>query len=129
MILPAPPRVLVVTYDVVGPLMAGPGIRAWEFARVLGQHFPTTLAAPPPAPVSAPGFAMAELPLEQAEQEVLVRLIREHDIIVAQMLPLYLLPDDILQDKYFVVDLYCPWLIENLEHYRAEETKDPGWLA
>lgn len=129
MIVPAPPRVLIVTYDVVGPLMAGPGIRAWEFARVLGQHFPTTLAAPPPVPVSAPGFAMAALPLEQIEQEALVRLIREHDIIVAQTLPLHLLPDDILHDKYFIVDLYCPWLIENLEHYRAEDTNDPGWLT
>lgn len=125
--MPALPRVLIVTYDVVGPMMAGPGIRAWEFARVLGRSFPTTLAAPPPTPRETPGFTMAELPLEQIEQEALVKLIRAHDIIVAQVLPFQLLPDGILDDKYFIVDLYCPWLIENLEHYRLEEKKDPAW--
>src|SRR5437667_12667470 len=119
----APPRVLVVTYDVIGPVMAGPGIRAWEFARVLSRSFPTTLAAPPPNPTDVQRFTMAELPLEHLEQEPLIKLIREHDIIIAQVLPLYLMPDDILKDKYFIVDLYCPWLIENLEHYRMEEKK------
>jgi glycosyltransferase involved in cell wall biosynthesis len=125
----APPRVLVVTYDVIGPVMAGPGIRAWEFARGLGQHFPTTLAAPPPIPVRGEGFRMAELPLEQIEQAALMKLIRAHDIIVAQTLPLHLLPDDALAGKYFIVDLYCPWIIENLEHYRREEHDDPAWMA
>jgi glycosyltransferase involved in cell wall biosynthesis len=109
--------------------MAGPGIRAWEFARVLGRHFPTTLAAPPPVPVKVEGFTMAELPLEQIEQAALAKLIRAHDIIIAQTLPLYLMPDDVLADKYFIVDLYCPWIIENLEHYRLEEHEDPAWMA
>lgn len=127
--MPAPPRVLVVTYDVIGPAMAGPGIRAWEFARVLSGAFPTTLAAPSPIPTSAPGFRVAEFPLGPLEKETLVRLIGEHDIIIAQVLPLYLLPDGILKDKYFIVDLYCPWLVENLEHYRMEEGKDPTWLV
>ncbi len=124
-----PPRVLVVTYDVIGPTMAGPGIRAWEFARVLGRLFPTTLAAPPPIPVDVEDFAMAELPLEQIEQAALRALIREHDIIIAQTLPFHLLPDDILKDKYFIADLYCPWLIENLEHYRLEDHRDPSWMG
>jgi len=124
-----PPRILIVTYDVIGPVMAGPGIRAWEFARVLGRHFPTTLAAPPPIPGDVEGFMVAELPFEQTRQVDLVKLIREHDIIIAQTLPLYLIPDDALEGKYFIVDLYCPWIIESLEHYRLEEHKDPAWMA
>lgn len=124
-----PPRVLIITYDVIGPTMAGPGIRAWEFARALGTLFPTTLAAPPPIPHDVEHFVMAELPLEQIEQTELKALIRDHDIIVAQTLPFHLLPDDILQDKYFIADLYCPWLIENLEHYRLEDHRDPSWMG
>ncbi|MCA1722818.1 MAG: glycosyltransferase family 1 protein, partial [Thermomicrobia bacterium] len=124
-----PPRVLIVTYDVIGPTMAGPGIRAWEFARALGRHFPTTLAAPPPTPMQVEGFTMAELPLEQIEQAALMALIGAHDIIIAQILPFHLMPDDALAGKYFIVDLYCPWLIENLEHYRLEEHDDPAWMA
>lgn len=37
--------VLVHTNDAVGERMAGPGIRAWHFARELAKHFPTTLVA------------------------------------------------------------------------------------
>lgn len=122
------PRVLVVTYDVVGPSMAGPGIRAWEFARVLGQHFPTTLAAPSPAPTDAPGFTVTHLAVGEPDEETLIRLIRAHDIIVAQTLAFHRLPSDLFDDKYFVADLYCPWLVENLEHYRLEEPEDDNWL-
>jgi glycosyltransferase involved in cell wall biosynthesis len=126
--LSTPPRILVVTYDVIGPKMAGPGIRAWEFARVLGRHFPTTLAAPPPLPVDAPGFTLAPFSSDVSGYPVLTQLIQAHDIIVAQVLPISFLPDGILKDKYFVVDLYCPWLVENLEHYRIEEPADADWL-
>jgi len=37
--------VVIVTKDVVGERMAGPGIRAWHFAQELKKHFPTTLMA------------------------------------------------------------------------------------
>jgi glycosyltransferase involved in cell wall biosynthesis len=38
--------VLIVSHDIVGPRMAGPGIRYWELARVLGHYFEVTLAVP-----------------------------------------------------------------------------------
>jgi glycosyltransferase involved in cell wall biosynthesis len=38
-------EVVVFTPDVVGERMAGPGIRAWHFARQLARSFPTTLVA------------------------------------------------------------------------------------
>src|SRR5688572_9115429 len=37
--------VVVTTPDVVGERMAGPGIRAWHFARELGRHAAVTLVA------------------------------------------------------------------------------------
>ncbi len=124
-------RVLVVTFDVVGPMMAGPGIRAWEFARVLGTHFPTTLAAPTPVPDTAPGFTLASVPVGAGAMERIGELIETHDIVIAQMLPVDVLTPHVWHDKYLMVDLYCPWMIENLEHYRAEgrETSDADWLA
>ena len=38
--------VLIVSHDVVGARMAGPGIRYWELGRVLAQHCRVTLAVP-----------------------------------------------------------------------------------
>ncbi|MGQ9494576.1 MAG: glycosyltransferase [Anaerolineae bacterium] len=42
-------KLLIVTYEHIGPKMAGPGIRAWEIARaVAGYGFDVTLATPYP---------------------------------------------------------------------------------
>jgi glycosyltransferase involved in cell wall biosynthesis len=39
-------RVLIISHEPIGPRMAGPAIRCWEVARVLGREFQVTLAAP-----------------------------------------------------------------------------------
>ncbi len=41
-----PPSLLIVAHDVVGRKMAGPGIRAFHLARVLGRDLQVTLAVP-----------------------------------------------------------------------------------
>lgn len=41
-----PPSLLILSHDVVGNQMAGPGIRYYHLARVLARHLPVTLAAP-----------------------------------------------------------------------------------
>lgn len=38
--------VLIISHDIVGPRMAGPGIRYWELGRVLSHYFGVTLAVP-----------------------------------------------------------------------------------
>lgn len=43
---PAAPRLLIISFDSVGPQMAGPGIRYLELARVLSEHAQVTIAAP-----------------------------------------------------------------------------------
>jgi glycosyltransferase involved in cell wall biosynthesis len=122
------PRVLVVTYDIVGPRMAGPGIRAWEFARALAAHCPTTLAAPAPVPASAPGFAVAEISGDFRVLHRLRALIDAADVVITQLLPLHVLTGGALDGKYVVVDLYCPWVLENLARGDAAANGDDPWL-
>src|SRR6185503_14501838 len=43
-----PLHLLIISHDVVGSRMAGPGIRCWEMARVLSAQQPVTLIAPQP---------------------------------------------------------------------------------
>ncbi|GFP23938.1 hypothetical protein HKBW3S09_01404, partial [Candidatus Hakubella thermalkaliphila] len=39
-------KVLLISYDVIGPNMAGPGVRYFELARVLREYCLLTLAIP-----------------------------------------------------------------------------------
>jgi glycosyltransferase involved in cell wall biosynthesis len=124
------PRLLIVTDEPVGPLMSEPAIRAWELATVLAREFRTTLAAPTPVPPDGPGFFIAALPPASEGYAALTELIRAHDVIIAQALPLPALPADEMATKYLVVDLCRPWIVEHLEAYRARESGDEqGWLA
>ena len=44
--MPADASLLIVSHEQIGPQMAGPGIRYYQMARVIGAHQPVTLAAP-----------------------------------------------------------------------------------
>lgn len=113
------PRLLVVTDEPVGPLMGETAIRAWELAALLGRDFPTTLAAPLPVPPEAPGFTLAGVPPASEGYAALADLIRAHEIIVAQALPLPALPAEEMATKYLVVDLCRPWILTYLEAHRG----------
>ncbi len=44
--VPAEGAILLLSQDVIGPQMAGPGIRAYHLARILSREFPVRLAIP-----------------------------------------------------------------------------------
>ncbi|MHB8644538.1 MAG: glycosyltransferase family 4 protein [Thermomicrobiales bacterium] len=124
------PRILLVTGEPVGPLMGEPATRAWELATVLAREFRTTLAAPAPVPPDAPGFFIAALPPASEGYAALTELIRAHDVIIAQALPIAALPAEEMASKYLVVDLCRPWMIEHLEASLAREAAgEERWLA
>jgi hypothetical protein len=122
----SPPRLLVVTDEPVGPTMGEPAARAWELAALLGRTFPTTLAAPLPVPPDAPGFALAGIPPANEGYAVLAELIRAHEIIVAQALPLPALPAEEMAAKYLVVDLCRPSILAYLAAHHDREPGDEG---
>ena len=64
--MPPTPRLLIISHDVVGASMAGPGIRYYHLARVLAQHVPTTLAAPGQEGTAQPLQAAGAQPFAQA---------------------------------------------------------------
>src|SRR6185437_10762946 len=94
-----------------------------ECAALLGRAFPTTLAAPLPVPPNAPGFTLAGIPPASEGYTALAELIRAHDIIVAQALPLPALPAEEMAAKYLVVDLCRPTI---LAHLAADHHRDRG---
>lgn len=120
------PRLLVVTDELVGPAMGETAARTWELAALLGHAFPTTLAAPLPTPTDAPGFALAGIPPASEGYTALAELIRAHEIIVAQALPLPALPAEEMATKYLVVDLCRPSILAHLAAHLGPEPGDEG---
>jgi glycosyltransferase involved in cell wall biosynthesis len=112
------PRVLVVSAEPVGERMAGPAIRAYELARALSGDTRVTLAAPAPSALGDERFELLQAGL--ADYDALVAAVRDHDVVVAQLLPPRLLARVWREPARLVVDLYNPTVVEVIEATRGK---------
>ena len=118
-----PPSLLILSHDVVGSQMAGPGIRYVQMARVLARELPVTLAVPGHSTndLALPGVTL--VPYAPNEWATLAPLIAQATVA--------LLPSDIVArfpqfagvDTALVIDGYNPILAEWLAVY-AQRTLD-----
>ena len=108
--------VLVVSNDAIGAKMSGPAIRAWEIAKALGGTAEVTVAVPEPTDKTAPGvsFAVYDDPAE------LTALAEAADVTLVQGYTLHRVPALATAPTLLVVDLYDPWLFENLELHTGD---------
>jgi hypothetical protein len=109
--------VLLISHDLVGPRMAGPGMRYWELSRVLARHGSVTLAAPErsrlPASVSDnESFVLAQY--ERGDAARMRHLVQAADVIVAPGDSCVEFPFVLSSDKYLVMDGYDPHTFEGL---------------
>ncbi len=112
-------KVLLICNDVVGERMAGPGIRYWEFARVLSPSFAVTLAVPPFIKMSAspgePDFPAKVVLCDKAAS--LRALAADADVIITLGAVLLAYPFLARTGKPLVLDLYDPVILEGLERH------------
>lgn len=98
--------------------MAGPGIRFWEFARVLSQYFSVTLAIPPVTwqdTAPTPPFEAKVVKCRKVSE--LYSLAQQADVIVTLGVILLTYPRLLKLNKPLVLDIYAPTLIESLQIY------------
>jgi glycosyltransferase involved in cell wall biosynthesis len=97
--------------------MAGPGVRYWEFARVLGAKFRVKLIVPPFVTMEKV-CSLESLPTDihicDNERDFL-SLIGACDLIVTRGIVLTAYPSLIELNKPLVIDLYGPFLLEGLQ--------------
>ncbi|NTW00702.1 MAG: glycosyltransferase family 4 protein, partial [Oscillochloris sp.] len=110
-------KLLIVSHDVVGSNMAGPGIRYWELARALSAYTHITLIAPQPIDISAPHVITASYAWGDADS--LADHLSEADVVLVNGCVFIAHPELSERDIALIVDLYDPTLLENLELLRA----------
>src|SRR4030043_2078611 len=75
-------RLLIISYDIIGKQMAGPGIRFYEFAKILSNYIDVTLAAPNRIDINTEGFRVVTY--ETGNFKTLRRYTELSDIILIQ---------------------------------------------
>ncbi|MFQ3633052.1 glycosyltransferase family 4 protein [Roseiflexus sp.] len=109
-------HLLVISHDVVGQRMAGPGIRVWELARVLSFYAKVTLLAPQPIDLVAPDVRTDHFVM--GNHASLTAYLRQADVILANGFLLESHPELAQAPQPLILDLYDPTLLENIELFR-----------
>jgi glycosyltransferase involved in cell wall biosynthesis len=107
-------RVALLSSEPVRPLMAGIGIRYLELARRLPQHGIETVLVSPAAPEETGSLGL-DGPVRQFERGRLREILADCTAAVAQG---QLANDLVLECPHLpaAIDLYDPWLVENLSY-------------
>ncbi len=105
-------RVLIVSTDMVGPTMAGPGIRAWEMARTLAATHEVVLAVPGDSPLQSDTFQLISYHSPQVD---MAHLVEQNDVLVGQGFVFEHFPVLLQHSKPVAIDLYDPLILESLD--------------
>ncbi|MGM0365297.1 MAG: glycosyltransferase [Actinomycetota bacterium] len=109
------PRILIISHDVVGTKMAGPGIRFFEFAKLLSRFAEVTLAVPNRADIKVEGFRIRQY--STASHRTLKSLTEKADVMLIQGHIIYYFPFLKNFKGKIIVDLYNPFNLESLEMF------------
>ncbi len=111
--------ILVISEDVVGERMAGPGSRAWELSRVLAKEFNVILAVPDYSPTRKGDAFFENLPFRfiryaVGDSELIESFGKKSRIILLQGYTLDKFPEIKKLKASLIVDLYVPFVLENM---------------
>ena len=115
------PRILLISHDVVGDSMAGPGIRYLTLARVLARHCPLTFAIPNPVPASLRGEAFSIHQYRRGDWASIKPLAQHHDVLVFNTDIASDFPELAGLDASLVVDGYDPMMAEWLATHAGRD--------
>lgn len=115
-------QVLLIGNETIHANMTGPAIRYWEFARVLSRYFSVTLAIPPlvQGEFSLQGLTPTFEVRHCQTLSELKQLTHQTDVIITVGANLSLYPFLATISKPLVVDMYIPFMLEDLEKYKTK---------
>ena len=110
----------MVTNDVLAPAMAGPAIRAWQFAAALSVEHEVELVTGFSCTLPSDG----RFPVRQVTAADVDELLTRTDVWVVQGSVLLTFPAIARSAAVVVGDLYDPYHLENLENSRGKGHRD-----
>ncbi len=113
------PRILIISHDVVGTKMAGPGIRFYEFARLFSRFADVTLATPNRTDLKNEDFKIRQYSTQNPR--ILQNMTENSDIVLMQGHILYHFPFLKNFKGKMIVDLYNPFNLESLEMFADQD--------
>jgi glycosyltransferase involved in cell wall biosynthesis len=117
-----PTRVLIISHEAPGPEMAGPAIRYWHLAEALADEHIVCLAVPDRPLLTGEGFEVVGY--QRQGGAPLPALAAEADVLLVMGFLLHRYPFLAETGRPLVVDLYDPFILENLEIHRDRELDD-----
>lgn len=116
-------KILLITSDTVGAKMAGPAIRYWETAKVLADNgnFNVAVACSGVCELSYPGVKTVSY--TQDDDSALIAAAKDADVVMLHGFIIENVTElrKVLSKKYVIVDLYDPFMIENIEIFKESE--------
>ena len=109
-------RVALLSSEPIRAQVAGIGVRYLELARRLPRPGVEIVLLSPADPIEAPELSLGAGQVRRAERGRLAELVRDCDAVIAQGQ----LANDLLLEAPqlpVAIDLYDPWMIENLHYY------------
>ncbi|GAG58572.1 unnamed protein product, partial [marine sediment metagenome] len=115
-------KIYIISYDVIGKKMAGPGIRFYEFAKILSNYLDVTLLTPNKIDIDTEGFKTRQYKVNNYKS--LQRCVENSDIILIQGHILYYFPFLKNFKGKIIVDLYNPFNLESLEMFKDSNMEE-----
>lgn len=119
-------KVLLLSDDIVGKNMAGPGIRVWEMAISFSKEkdFEVGIACPDFSHIETEGHPQLTIFKYSLDKEdTLLDFASQFDIFILTGYILHKFPRLVNLKKFIVADLYIPFLLENLFVYDSNKFK------
>jgi glycosyltransferase involved in cell wall biosynthesis len=127
--------VFVISDDVVGEKMAGPGIRAWELSKCLAKHFKVVLAIPDYSYKKQESELFEKIPFDVVyysvtNPSVIEEIGKQSKILLIQGYILSKFPKIKKLPAHLICDLYVPFPLENLfvHKWKVQSLKDREYI-